>query len=176
MNANELADALDDVVANYIQMIADVDFSDVATMLRQQQAEINTLRNHGYKTQYELLRIEFLQQQAEIEALKQIIDANNLNQNIGQFVKPTNEPVAWMDKETGCFVYSQYDYEDLDEHGKDGLIPLYTHPVKEQDAIRYRWLRAEFEAGRETYLAEGMPSGERLDEYIDEQLRKAQEK
>ncbi len=42
-----------------------------------------------------------------------------------------NKPVAWMDKETGCFVYSQYDYEDLDEHGKDGLIPLYTHPVKE---------------------------------------------
>ena len=70
MNANELADALDDVVANYIQMIADIDFSDVATMLRQQQAEINTLRTHGYKTQYELLRLEFLQQQAEIEALK----------------------------------------------------------------------------------------------------------
>ena len=37
MNANELADALDDVVANYIQMIADVDFSDVATMIRQQK-------------------------------------------------------------------------------------------------------------------------------------------
>jgi hypothetical protein len=35
-----------------------------------------------------------------------------------------------MDKETGCFVYSKYDYEDLDEHGKDGLIPLYTHPAK----------------------------------------------
>jgi len=41
-----------------------------------------------------------------------------------------NEPVAWIDKETGCFVYSQYDYEDLDEYGKDGLIPLYTHPAK----------------------------------------------
>ena len=41
MNANEIADALDDVVANYIQMIADVDFSDVATMLRQQQAELD---------------------------------------------------------------------------------------------------------------------------------------
>lgn len=27
------------------------------------------------------------QQQAEIEALKQIIDANNLSQNIGQFLK-----------------------------------------------------------------------------------------
>ena len=61
------------------------------------------------------------QQQAEIEALKQTIDANNLNQNIGQFVKPTNEPVAWMNahgqfnkKETWLFP-----------------IPLYTHPVKE---------------------------------------------
>jgi hypothetical protein len=42
-----------------------------------------------------------------------------------------NEPVAWIDEETGCFVYSQYDYEDLDEYGKNGLIPLYTHPVKE---------------------------------------------
>ena len=31
------------------------------------------------------------QQQAEIGRLKQIIDANNLNQNIGQFVKPVNE-------------------------------------------------------------------------------------
>ena len=41
-----------------------------------------------------------------------------------------NEPVAWIDEETGCFVYSQYDYEDLDEYGKDGLIPLYTHPPK----------------------------------------------
>jgi predicted SnoaL-like aldol condensation-catalyzing enzyme len=49
-----------------------------------------------------------------------------------------NEPVAWMDEETGCFVYSQYDYEDLDEHGKDGLIPLYTHPIKEltDDEVR----------------------------------------
>ena len=42
------------------------------------------------------------------------------------------KPVAWMDEETGCFVYSQYDYDDLDEHGKDGLIPLYTHPVKDK--------------------------------------------
>ena len=34
-------------------------------------------------------------QQAEIEALKQIIDANNLNQNIGQFVKPIKYSDAW---------------------------------------------------------------------------------
>ena len=73
------------------------------------------------------------QQQAEIEALKQIIDANNLNQNIGQFVKPTNEPVAWIDKSKlddwlhgdcypdQCFIHYQ----------ANDAIPLYTHPVKE---------------------------------------------
>ena len=43
----------------------------------------------------------------------------------------------------------------------------------ELDAIRYQWLRTEFAAGRETYLAEGIPSGEALDKYID---GKAQEK
>jgi hypothetical protein len=44
------------------------------------------------------------------------------------------------------------------------------------NANRYQWLRKEFGAGRETYLAESIPSGEWLDKYIDEQLRKAQEK
>ena len=39
------------------------------------------------------------------------------------------------------------------------------------DAERYKWLRAEFAAGRETYLAEGMPSGETLDKYIDGKLK-----
>ena len=43
----------------------------------------------------------------------------------------------------------------------------------EMDAERYKWLRAEFAAGRETYIGEWMPSGEDLDKYID---RKAQEK
>ena len=69
------------------------------------------------------------QQQAEIEALKQIIDANNLSQNIGQFVKAANEPVAYIDP---------YDLERLPHYDchigsqqlKNG-IPLYTHPVKE---------------------------------------------
>ena len=66
---------------------------------------------------------------AEIEALKQIIDANNLSQNIGQFVKAANEPVAYIDP---------YDLERLPHYDchigsqqlKNG-IPLYTHPVKE---------------------------------------------
>ena len=40
------------------------------------------------------------------------------------------------------------------------------------DAARYQWLRAEFAAGRETYLAEGIPNGEELDKYIDRKANK----
>ena len=69
MNANELADALDWVCENHLIGIGNADFKATATMLRQQQAEI--------------------------EALKQIIDANNLSQNIGQFVKPIKYSDAW---------------------------------------------------------------------------------
>ena len=83
----------------------------------------------------------------------------------GEYVS-YNEPVA---KQTEYGIYL------LGSTLKVGTL-LYTHPLKEQDALRYQWLRTEFEAGRETYLAEGMPSGESLDKYIDEQLRKAQEK
>ena len=67
------------------------------------------------------------QQQAEIEALKQIIDANNLNQNIGQFVKPTNEPVAWM--------HQNPDYAISKHQSLEYNIPLYTHPVKDLEDI-----------------------------------------
>ena len=44
------------------------------------------------------------QQQAEIEALKQIIDANNLIQNIGQFVKPQENcpPTSWWKGDPTC--------------------------------------------------------------------------
>ena len=89
------------------------------------------------------------QQAKEIAMLKQIIDANNLQSDIGQFVKPIDEPVAWIDSETRCFVYSQYDYEDLDEYGKDGLIPLYTHPMRELSdeeigQFKGQWYRGDF--------------------------------
>jgi hypothetical protein len=97
MNANELADLLED---DYWDSRANKVMLEGAKMLRQQQAEI--------------------------EALKQIIDANNLNQNIGQFVKPTNEPVAWMDD---CSFFTEQP-DDM-----DGVIPLYTHPVKELTEI-----------------------------------------
>ena len=93
MTANELANLLE--VDSWYKLVTR---EEIATMLRQQQAEI--------------------------EALKQIIDANNLNQNIGQFVKPTNEPVAWTDGKGNYFDKNSF-------FPVDDLIPLYTHPVKE---------------------------------------------
>jgi hypothetical protein len=77
MTANELADELEmRQVAQYGDRELTVAPTDIhkqaAIMLRQQQAEIDSLRNDGYKTHYELLRIEFLQQQAEIKELKTI--------------------------------------------------------------------------------------------------------
>ena len=87
-----------------------------------------------------------------------------------------SEPVAWMVdgvlfNSLGAALNISFDIEQP-------CIPLYTNPAKTltDDAVRYQWLRNEYAHGRETYLAEGMPSGEKLDEYIDEQLRKAQEK
>ena len=76
MNANELADL--------IGLCGDGGYNqDAATMLRQQKAEI--------------------------EALKQIIDANNLSQNIGQFVKPDLRIEEVMSKHGICYKlgYSQ---------------------------------------------------------------------
>ena len=107
--ANELADYLDNNVEAMI-MSEQRHIDKAATMLRQQQAEI--------------------------EALKQIIDANNLNQNIGQFVKPTNEPVAWMNKIATSWVTTTPD------EFKDEWIPLYTHPVKELTDEEIRHIQA----------------------------------
>jgi len=43
MNANELADALDKT-AEYLGIVGDADLTEAATMLRQQQAEIEALK------------------------------------------------------------------------------------------------------------------------------------
>ena len=103
MTANELADHL---ATEWIKHEKDVG------ILMKTSAEF-------LYTQITMLR----QQQADIEALKQIIDANNLSQNIGQFVKPTNEPVAWM--------HQNPDYAISKHQSLEYNIPLYTHPVKE---------------------------------------------
>ena len=74
MNANELAD----IQAFKTEELTIWERNTTATMLRQQQAEI--------------------------EALKQIIDANNLIQNIGQFVKPQEKcpPASWWKGDPTC--------------------------------------------------------------------------
>ena len=113
MNANELADAMETRAS----------IRRKATSRKSVQENANDRLADQLEQAATMLR----QQQAEIEALKQIIDANNLNQNIGQFVKPTNEPVAWMlvDEINGDYMLEKHPSGDYD------WIPLYTHPVKE---------------------------------------------
>jgi hypothetical protein len=60
-------------------------------MLRQQQEQINNLK------QWEKRQLDV------IEALKQIIDANNLSQNIGQFVKPDLTIEEVMSEHCTCY-------------------------------------------------------------------------
>ena len=48
MNANELADGLDWVCENHLIGIGNADFKATATMLRQQQAEIEALKSVVY--------------------------------------------------------------------------------------------------------------------------------
>jgi hypothetical protein len=129
MNANELADELE----NTYPFVGVMEIA--ATMLRQQQAEIKkwTDQYQRLNENLEMWKAGHFKQQAEIEALKQIIDANNLNQNIGQFVKPTNEPVAIR------YDFDGYGYQYMDSgSGSDWQTRvegefLYTHPVEEQD-------------------------------------------
>ena len=75
MNATELADELE----NTYPFVGVMEIA--ATMLRHQQALIKQLE----KTQDYLYKTHDADK-AEIDELKQIIDANNLNQNIGQFI------------------------------------------------------------------------------------------
>jgi hypothetical protein len=153
MNAKELADELEKDI-HWIQ--DELARKWVVDMLRQQQAELDravelytdkAIENEALKMGFagngtsdsELAEVRaqanrwFLkikEQQAEIEALKQIIDANNLSQNIGQFVKPANEPVAWMFQ--GAFDISTYvSFEKPNPDIYPNPTPLYTHPVKE---------------------------------------------
>jgi hypothetical protein len=44
-----------------------------------------------------------------------------------------------------------------------------------KDAQRYRWLRAELAAGRETDIAEGLVYESELDDYIDRKLHATKE-
>jgi len=73
-----------------------------------------------------------LQQQAkEIAMLKQIIDANNLQSDIGQFVKPIDEPVAWISVLALDHIGQKFTDVRISLTKTDVAdIPLYTHPAK----------------------------------------------
>jgi hypothetical protein len=60
--------------------------------------------------------------------------------------------------------------KQLREQLKNAVNKLMSMPLK--DAQRYQWLRAEFAAGRETYIGENMVMNNELaiDKYIDEQM------
>ena len=73
MNANELADAME-----------------IRASIRRKATSRKSVTegaNDRLADQLDQAATMLRQQQSEIEALKQIIDANNLIQNIGQFVK-----------------------------------------------------------------------------------------
>jgi hypothetical protein len=101
MNANELADALDNLGHNYTNQTEIAIKS--AVMLRQQAEEIIELEcdKERQREKYEGMLCD---RDVEIEALKQIIDANNLIQNIGQFVKPQEKcpPTSWWKGDPTC--------------------------------------------------------------------------
>ena len=109
MNANELADYLDNNVEAML-MSEQPHLDQAATMLRQQQAEINSLRNNGYKTHYELLRLEFINQQVEIETMK-----NPIMKAISQAFDPVKELTDEEIKSIWCEVYDFKGYDCLTE-------------------------------------------------------------
>jgi hypothetical protein len=100
MTANELASQVED----WEYEIGAVFSKKVATMLRQQAKEI--------------------------AMLKQIIDANNLSQNIGQ--KIDNEPVAWISVLAIDHIGQKFTDVRVSLTKTDlADIPLYTHPIRE---------------------------------------------
>jgi hypothetical protein len=112
MNANELAEALDDLdlISGY-KVVAEAQ-----TMLRQQQAEIEALKKEAA-----LQRLSDFTQESES------FD-RTASHMAGEYVS-YSEPVAWgwYDLEIKRF-FPHWD-EDLMEN-KEGCIPLYTHPTK----------------------------------------------
>ena len=110
-----------------------VDKWDLVTIIEKQQAEIEELKTcliveqeHNERMVEDRSKYEALAHtggveagkklaQAEIEALKQIIDANNLSQNIGQFVKPDLKIEEVMSENCTCY---KLGYSQLNDYAK----------------------------------------------------------
>ena len=143
MTANELVDKLESVSIRLLGKETEqagraiILYRESAIMLQQQAKEIKELKNSLKlfdkeldldDKEIELLHNKIEQQAKEIAMLKQIIDANNLQSDIGQFVRPIDEPVAWMVdgvlfNSLGAALNISFDIEQP-------CIPLYTHPAK----------------------------------------------
>ena len=129
MNANELADMLERMTTGWFD---DLTLTQSATMLRQQQAEIEDLNKENTDLRY--LIATKLEQQDGISLNSMAhpitntpepsyeIDPDKLETI--EIDLPSPEPVAWMSEVEGGTMYTNYEYPES--------IPLYTHPVKEQ--------------------------------------------
>jgi len=129
MNAKQIADELENIY--WIQGDGKgKPFQQYADFVRQQQAEYYSLLvNH------DKLYAKVVEQQAEIEALKQSkSDANN---------KVNNEPVAWRSKDTDG-------YWSIYQAPVEGAEPLYTHPADLTDEeIIEIWSGMETDTGEQ---------------------------
>ena len=150
MNANELANLLE--VDSWYKLVTR---EEIATMLRQQQAEIEALK----KDNKELHAISQRMAMAESDARKSL-------QWFKDAKERQSEPVAWMSVElNGRTVLATYEFETA--------IPLYTHPVKEltDEEIEIEWFKV-FKP--ETGIGKNLTNG--VYEFALAILRKAQEK
>jgi len=132
MNANELADELED---DYWDSRAKKVMLESAKMLRQQQEKLTKyeLRHVAQRDRIAILEMQHKQQQAEIEALKK----EAALQRLSDFTQEAdNEPVAWINEEEIGIMYAMKLQGAKDWKTNLGLmpeendIPLYTHPAK----------------------------------------------
>ena len=124
MNANELADKsfmrLWDAYTS-----KNMECEDLEEKLRQQQAEIEALKKEAA-----LQRLSDFTQEAEIKKLKQTIDANNLSQNIGQFVKPAK---TLTDEEI---------IKTAINWAKENHADIFTEPTEDEEKMLCSLIRA----------------------------------
>ncbi len=123
MNALELSDDLEGAKLVILRL---------NDMLRQQQADFKKMQvsNQSWEIIAKGYGKTIDEQQAEIEALKAAkIRAYNNGVEDGRKPDTNNKPVAWMD-EINTFVLDK-DYQQFPKSLQNGMIPLYTHPVKE---------------------------------------------
>ena len=156
MTANELAKLLE--VDSWYKLVTR---EEVATMLRQQQAEIEALKKEAA-----LQRLSDFTQEAEIEALKEKVKQNAALEEKVDLCKEKLEPVAWMQvyyKDNKPTKFSKVQTWEDD-------VPLYTHPAK---TLTDEEIKSEAKYFCHSYHSE---NPERLVLFARAILRKAQEK